>query len=344
MPEGREAAEEAALAARALSVTPIRVPRVRGARREARRAFPWRAWVEASRPRMLSLGLASGVVPGAVAAYRGVFDGWVLLLSTLLSTLLLVVSCWADEYGDLEKGVDNDQRLGPIRPVQRGEITMREILTGSVIGATVAFGLGVALVLYSFGTSLSNWREMAVFTLVGLVGIAAAFGYTMGKKPYGYRGFGDLSAFLFFGLVAGLGGFYLYAHTIEWSVLLPMSGVGALFVSTINLQNLRDFDNDRACGKITTAVVLGRPGAIVYQFVLVIGSMAAYLAFPLLEGISDPWRYAFVLAFSPLVTHLLKFTRIVRSYASPRTLDTLMWPLTRAMGLLALLFALGVGL
>lgn len=293
---------------------------------------------------MLSLGIASGIVPGAVAAHFGVFSWTVMLLETLLCVVLLVVSCWADEYGDLEKGVDNENRLGPIRPVQRGVITMREIFAGSVIGATLAFAIGAALVLYSFGLSPVNWPRMALFTVVGIVGILAGFGYTMGKRPYGYRGFGDASAFLFFGVVAGVGGFYLYAHTIEWVVLLPMSGVGALFVSTINLQNLRDFENDAACGKITTAVVLGRPLAIAYQFVLVVGAMMAYLAFPVIEGMWEPWRYAFAVAFIPLVAHLVRFSRMARSYVHPRTLDTLMWPLTRAIGLLAILFALCMAL
>lgn len=310
----------------------------------AERPFPWRAWVEASRPRMLSLALASGIVPGALAAHFGAFDPVTLALESLLCLVFLVVSCWADEYGDLEKGVDNEHRLGPIRPVQRGEISMKQILAGSVIGASLAFAIGVALVLHSFRASLDSWREMALFTLVGLACIAAAFGYTMGRRPYGYRGLGDVSAFVFFGVVAGLGGFYLYAHALEWSVLLPMSGVGALFVSTINLQNLRDIDNDAACGKITTAVVLGRPLAIAYQFVLVVGAMAAYLAFPLVQGMWEPWRYGFVVAFVPLASHLFRFSRMTLGYADPRMLDTLMWPLTRAMGLLAVLFALGIGL
>lgn len=326
-------------------MTAVAVTRRAGAGQHiAARPFPWRAWIEASRPRMLSLGLASGIVPGAVAAHFGVFSWPILALEVLLCTVLLVVSCWADEYGDMEKGVDNERRLGPIRPVQRGEITMAEIFAGSLIGATIAFAIGVALVLYSFGFSLAHWREIAVFTGAGILGVMAAFGYTMGKRPYGYHGFGDVSAFLFFGVVAGLGGFYLYGHTVEWSVLLPMSGVGALFVSTINLQNLRDLENDNACGKITTAVVLGRPLAIVYQFALVIGAMVCYLAFPVLEGMTELWRYAFVLAFFPLAAHLIRFSQIVGSYASPRTLDTLMWPLTRAIGILAVLFAVGIAL
>lgn len=310
----------------------------------ARRPFPLKAWIEASRPRMLSLALASGVVPGAVAAHYGVFSPVILALEFALCTVLLVVSCWADEYGDLEKGVDNEDRLGPIRPVQRGEITPGEILTGSLAGAALALAIGVALVLSSFGFSLAHWKEMLIFLGVGLFGIWAAFAYTMGKRPYGYRGLGDVSAFLFFGVVAGLGGFYLYGHTLEWSVLLPMSGVGALFVATINLQNLRDFENDEAHGKITTAVVLGRRNAVRYHFCLVIGAMAGYLAFPLAAGLHEWWRYAFVIAFAPLVNHLVKFSRIMRSDVSPKALDTLMWPLTRAMGAVALLFALGVAL
>ena len=306
--------------------------------------FPWGAWIEASRPRMLPLALASGLVPGAVAAHYGAFDWGVLVLEFLLCVTLLVVSCWADEYGDLEKGVDNEFRLGPIRPVQRGEIAPGEILTGACGGAVLALGLGAALVCYSFGFAAAPVGVALAFLAAGLLATWAAFAYTMGRHPYGYAGLGDLVAFFFFGVVAGAGGFYLYGHFLELSVLLPMSGAGVLFVSTMNLQNLRDFQNDKRCGKTTTAVLLGGQRAVIYHFVLVVGGMAGYLAFPLALGMHEPWRYLFVVAFVPLTNHLVQFRRTIRSGESVKALDRLMSPLTRAIALVAVLFALCIGL
>lgn len=309
-----------------------------------RRVFQWRAWIEASRPRMLPLALASGIVPGAVAARHGVFSWPTLVLELLLCTVLLIVSIWADDYGDITKGVDNERRLGPIRPVQRGVISAPGILRGAALGAFTAFLLGVLLVFSSFGFSPAFWRQELAFLGAGLVGIWAAFAYTMGKRAYGYRGWGDASSFVFFGLLAGAGGFYLYGHFFDWRVLLPMAGVGALFVSTVNLQNIRDFENDARCGKRTTAVVLGQRGAVIYQFLLVAAAIAGYLAFLPVCGLFQPWRYVFVVAFAPLLEHLVRFRRIIRSQASPRTLDTLMWPLSRGIGILAVLFSLCVAI
>jgi len=301
--------------------------------------FAWGAWVEASRPRMLTLGLSSGLVPGAIAYVNGVFDGWIMLLETALCTVLLVVSCWADEYGDLEKGVDNDHRLGPIRPLQRGAISTGDMLRACIAGSALAFAIGCALVLYSYWKTPTGWFGALTFVAMGLVAIAATFGYTMGKRPYGYNGLGDVSAYFFFGIVAGLGGYYLYAHTIDWMVLLPMSSVGLLFVSTINLQNLRDFENDRNFGKHTTAVKLGHSNAIIYQYGLVAAAIVCYLLFPILHGMTNPLNYLFVVTLVPLATHLVEFRSATGSSVSPRVLDTLMWPLTRRMGIAALVFS-----
>jgi 1,4-dihydroxy-2-naphthoate octaprenyltransferase len=298
-----------------------------------------KAWVEASRPRMLTLGLSSGLVPGALAYRNAVFDLPTLVMELLLTTGLLIVSCWADEYGDLKKGVDNNNRLGPIRPVQRGEISLKEILIGTLLGSAACFALGTALTLYSFLRHGFNLAGFIGFIVVGIICILATWGYTMGKRPYGYIGLGDISAYFFFGIVAGVGGYFLYAHTMDMVVLLPMTSVGLLFVSTINLQNIRDFDNDFACKKYTTAIVLGRAGAIRYQFVLVVVAALCYLSTPVIFGLSNPLNYLFAVTMLPFIVHLIRFYTLATSRESPAKLDLLMWPLTRSMGLTALLFS-----
>ena len=307
-----------------------------------KRTFSFATWKEASRPRMLSLGFSSGIVTAAVAYLNGVFDLWTMILEIMLATVLLVVSCWADEYGDLEKGVDNDHRLGPHRPLQRGELTMEEVLKGCKIGSAVAMLVGALLIFYSFARNGFDTPIMLLYFTVGLFAIWAMFAYTMGEKPYGYNGWGDISAYFFYGVVAGIGGYYLYAQTLDWTVLLPMSSVGLLFTSTINLQNLRDFDNDKEYGKFTTAVKLGKKRAIAYHYVLVITSIILYILFPIVHGMDNVLNYLFILTMVPLVNHLRGFRKLISSEASPSKLDTLMWPLTRGMGIVAIAFSLCV--
>jgi len=293
---------------------------------------------------MFSVWLSSGIIPAAVAGLNGVFEPITFFLETLLCFLLLTLSCWADEYGDLEKGVDNENRTGPIRPMQRGEIQPAAMLRACILLAILCFLIGLSLVTWSFLRQPSSPWIFVVFLPIGVVCILAAFNYAMGKHPYGYRGLGDLASFFFFGPVAGFGGYWLYAHSIDWLVLLPMSAAGLLLTQTINLQNLRDFDNDRAHAKNTTAVVLGRQGAIVYHYLLTTVALLCYLLFPFLSGLTSVLNYLFILGFVPLISHCIRFAKIINSPSSPENLDTLMWPLTRAMGICAILFCISISL
>lgn len=285
---------------------------------------------EATRPRMFPVWVSSGIVPATVALTRGVFDPLTFALETLLCYLLLTLSCWADEYGDLDHGVDNADRLGPHRPLQRGEITMRQMLVACFALAAACAIVIVVLVAYSCARlPTPAWAPWA-FLGMGAFAIACAFLYTIGKRPYGYHGWGDLSAYFFFGPVACMGGFWLYGHTWDWSVMLPASSVGLMLVVTINLQNIRDFDNDRAHGKNTTAVCLGRRGAVAYHYALIVAAAACYVAFPLVNGMTNPLRFLFVAALAPFARHALAFRRVVAE-GNPKKLDTLMWPLCRGM-------------
>ena len=304
------------------------------------RDVPLRVWWESTRPRMFPVWLSSGIIPAAVAWRDGIFEPITFAFETLLCYLLLSLSCWADEYGDLEKGVDNEYRLGPVRPLQRGELSPDAMLKGCAILAMVICLTGLLLILWSnmrLGFSMSC---VILLLAVGVCCIVVAFCYTMGKRPYGYRGWGDFASYVFFGPVAGVGGYWLYASTMNWLVLLPMSAAGVLLVQTINLQNIRDLDNDAACGKRTTAVLLGKNRAIAYHYALTVSACMCYLLFPVLSGMTDPVNYLFVIAFFPLIKHCVDFRTIVHSQGSASRLDVLMWPLTRAMGICAVAFCI----
>lgn len=317
---------------------------------QVQRRVPLRFWLEASRPRMSSVWLQAALIPGAVAWLNQVFDPLTFLLEILLCALLLTLSCWADEYGDFGKGVDNEGRLGPIRPVQRGDIPLSTMLRSCVALALICFVVGFLLVFCAALRNNVSLLVLPLFVALGLGCIVAAFCYTMGKRPYGYRGLGDFAAWFFFGPVAGLGGYLLYGFSLDWTLLLPVSATGLLLVLTINLQNLRDFENDRAHGKYSTAVCLGFARALRYHYALVVAAMLLYVLFSVIRGMTDPLNYLFIIAFAPLINHMLRFGRCTRvwsesgalSHAQAQALDTLMWPLTRGMGILAISFSLCV--
>lgn len=285
---------------------------------------------EATRPRMFPVWVSSSIVPAAIAIRQGVFDPLTFVLEALLCFCLLTLSCWADEYGDFDHGVDNEDRLGPHRPLQRGEISMRQMLVACLCLA--AFSLAVIITLISYSCLRQPTPAWVPWALLGAgaVAIVSAFLYTIGKHPYGYHGWGDLSAYLFFGPVACMVGFWAYGHTWDWSVLLPASAVGMMLVVTINLQNIRDFDNDEAHGKRTTAVCLGKRGAVAYHYVLIAASAACYIAFPIANGMTNPLHYLFVVALIPFAQHAFAFRRVI-AQGDPKQLDTLMWPLCRGM-------------
>jgi 1,4-dihydroxy-2-naphthoate octaprenyltransferase len=299
---------------------------------------------------MFSVWLGAALVPMASAQLHHIFDPLTFLFEALLCFLLLTLSCWADEYGDAEKGVDNAARLGPIRPLQRGLIPSATMLRACALLAVAVFTVGVLLVAYTtLRTDAPLWMPLG-FVGMGVLCVLAAFGYTMGKRPYGYRGWGDLSAYLFFGPIAGLGGYYLYGLSFDWLLLLPVSATGLLLVVTINLQNIRDLSNDRACGKRSTAVCLGLRGACVYHRLLVGAALLLFVLYPVSLHMTSPLNYIFIVGFVPLIRHLVHFSRLVRCAPTAqelpeeqaRSLDTLMWPLARGMGIVAVLFAVSI--
>lgn len=294
---------------------------------------------EATRPRMFPVWLSSGLVPAVVALRDGIFDPFVFVLETLLCYFLLTLSCWADELGDLDHGVDNDRRLGPIRPLQRGDLSRRTMMFACAVLAFACVVDGVALLARSFSLNPGPFAVALALVVAGFALVALAFAYTMGERPYGYRGLGDVVAFACFGPVACIAGYWMYAHVVNWAVSLPAAAVGLLLAATINLQNVRDMENDVACGKMTLAGKLGRRGAVTYQLALVGVSCVCYLVFFPASGLLEPWRVAVLAAsFAPLLSHCVRFWRMVRTEEDPALLDGLMWPLTRGMLVVCLTF------
>lgn len=227
-----------------------------------------KAWIQAARLRTLPLA-ASCSLAGTALALDESTNLWPILLLALLTTFLLqILSNFANDYGDYSHGVDNAERVGPERALQSGAITKKQMRYGLIICAVFAFMAGISLLWVSLGRS-GLFYQALLFLAIGMAAITAAFKYTMGKNPYGYRGLGDLFVFLFFGIVGVCGTYYL--HTKNWNnwILLPATAVGALSTAVLNLNNLRDHENDAATGKKTMVVILGFERGKIYQLILV---------------------------------------------------------------------------
>jgi 1,4-dihydroxy-2-naphthoate octaprenyltransferase len=176
-----------------------------------------------------------------------------------------------------------------------------------------------------------------VFLLVGLLAIGAAVKYTFGRNPYGYAGLGDVSVFLFFGIVGVMGTHYLHARTIDWMHLLPAAGFGLLSAGVLNVNNMRDIRNDKASGKITLAVRLGPDAAKSYHGFLIIGGLTCLMLFTALNFRGMP-QWGFLVTTSVLASHL----RVVLRNHDPAALDPELKRLALATFATAIAFAVGL--
>ena len=216
-----------------------------------------------------------------------------VIFCALTAILLQVLSNLANDYGDFKKGTDSAKRVGPQREMQSGSITENEMRRGIAIVSALCLLIGGILL---FVLARLTWQELAVFAALGIGAVLAAVLYTLGKHPYGYRGLGDLFCFLFFGWAAVAGTFYLATKTLDFSVLLPATSMGLLSNAVLNINNMRDYENDRASGKISLVVKLGLQKAFVYHCLLIVGAFVCLTVFLILKH-APVYAYLFLLLF-----------------------------------------------
>jgi 1,4-dihydroxy-2-naphthoate octaprenyltransferase len=230
-------------------------------------------WLQAFRLKTLPLAFASITMGAFAANIQNVFSWQIYLLALLTALFLQILSNLANDYGDFKKGTDNSNRVGPTRALQSGIIS-----EGAMLKAVILFSLfSLVSGLLLLWVSLKDFGDTNTLIMlsVGLAAIAAAIKYTVGKNAYGYSGLGDAFVFIFFGIVSVLGTYFLMAKTIDSSVFLPAISVGGLAVGVLNINNLRDIENDKASNKITLAVRLGRKRTKTYQTILTLVSFLA---------------------------------------------------------------------
>jgi 1,4-dihydroxy-2-naphthoate polyprenyltransferase len=225
-------------------------------------------WIHAARPRTLPLAFSSTLLGSLLAWHDRPFKVSVFILALLTTLFLQILSNLANDYGDSVNGMDNEHRVGPQRTVQSGAISRKAMLAAIIVTSTLALITGILLIAFGFDFSLSP--TVIIFFLLGLASLAAAIKYTVGKNPYGYRGFGDLFVYIFFGLTGVLGTYFLHTGSIPWMMLLPASAIGFLSTAVLNLNNMRDVEGDARSGKRTLVVIMGNDKAHYYHLLLIV--------------------------------------------------------------------------
>ncbi|PHM39540.1 1,4-dihydroxy-2-naphthoate polyprenyltransferase [Xenorhabdus mauleonii] len=262
------------------------------------------AWLESLRPKTLPLAVAAVITGSALASWTGHFKWPVALLALLTAAILQILSNLANDYGDVAKGSDTEKRIGPMRGMQKGLITATQMKNALTITVLLSCLSGIALIT----VACNSLNDVIGFLILGLLAIVAAITYTVGAKPYGYMGLGDISVLIFFGWLSVLGTYYLQAHSFSLSTALPATACGLLSVAVLNINNLRDIESDRKNGKNTLAVRLGGKKARYYHAALLTGAIICLVSFTLLY-IQNWSGWLFLLALPLLINHISQVLR-----------------------------------
>ena len=280
-------------------------------------------WLSAARLRTLPLSI-SGIFIGSFAAFTSNnFNFYIFLLAIATTISYQVLSNFANDYGDGVKGTDLN-RVGPKRLVQSGLITPKEMKKGIIITSIVSLSLTVLLVSISFeGSPL----HIVLFLILGILSIFAAIKYTVGSNPYGYLGLGDLFVFIFFGLTSVLGSNFLYTTKFNSSLLYPALTIGLLSVGVLNLNNMRDIQNDKLVGKKTMSVRMGLKNSKFYHFFLISISIISMILFLIkVENYSIIFILLIFINIIWLTNHIYKVFKV----NDPENFDQFLKPLVFA--------------
>ena len=260
-------------------------------------------WIQAFRLRTLPLALSSAILGSFLAYADGKFDLTVFILTLFTTLFLQVLSNLANDFGDSVHGTDNSNRLGPERTVQSGKISKKEMKILIVVFVVLSF-LSGSLLIYIGLRNSKSWLIVLYF-LLGIASISAAIKYTVGKNPYGYRGFGDLFVFVFFGLVGVCGTYFLHTNQFHFILLLPSASIGFLSSGVLNLNNMRDIENDAASGKKTLVVRIGSENAKIYHMLLIVLALVLSVIY-VIETWQSIYQLMFLLSIFPLGFHLFE--------------------------------------
>ena len=267
-----------------------------------------KSYIKAARLRTLPLSV-SGIIVGSFLGNQfsnsSILESSIFWLAMVTTIGFQVLSNFANDYGDGIKGSDKN-RTGEARMVASGKISPKHMKNAMIITTIITIIVALMLIYVAFGKE--NFGFSILFFLLGIASIASAIKYTVGKSAYGYSGFGDLFVFLFFGLLGVVGSYFLYTKQLNFLIFLPATAIGFLSTAVLNLNNLRDFDQDKINQKNTLVVKLGITKAKKYHFFLIFGALFASSIFVILN-FSSVIQLLFLIAFIPLIKNLVTVTK-----------------------------------
>jgi 1,4-dihydroxy-2-naphthoate octaprenyltransferase len=285
-----------------------------------------RLWIIAARPRTLPAAIAPVLVGTALAGTEGVFRPLAFVCALIGSVFIQIGTNLSNDYSDARRGADTEDRLGPVRVTAGGLMPPKQVL----VGTYVAFGIAVAAGAYLI--AIAGWQLL----IVGAASILAGVLYTGGPRPYGYEGLGELFVFLFFGVVAVVGSYYVQTEDLSWIAFALSVPVGLLVSAILVVNNIRDIETDRRAGKRTLAVRLGRERTRVL-FAVMIGAAFVVPIVVWLAGGLSAWLLL-TLAALPLVPPLV---RTVSTRSDGPSLNRALADTGRLVAVFSLLLAAG---
>jgi 1,4-dihydroxy-2-naphthoate octaprenyltransferase len=292
-----------------------------------------KTWISAFRLRTLFLSLACIMMGNFLASANGYKSISIFSFCMLTALFLQILSNLANDYGDSIHGADHDGRKGPKRAVQSGKITKDQMK--KAIGILVALSLvsGISLLYFSYEV-IGIYGILALFA-IGIAAILAAITYTNGKKPYGYVGLGDISVFIFFGLVAVFGTYYLQAGLLALDVILPSLACGLFSVAVLNLNNMRDIDSDLAAGKKSIPARIGFRNAKIYHLIIILGAFICLFSYSYMHE-AEISNYVYAITAVPFALSLV----MIFKTDDKQSLDPLLKVTSLSTFVLVILFGL----
>jgi len=267
-------------------------------------------WIQAARLRTLPLSL-SGILMGAFLAQSKDSFNWEIFIFSLLTTIAFqILSNFANDYGDGIKGTDSS-KIGEQRAVASGTISIKQMKKAIILTGILSFIFTIILLYISFLPFFLT--EFYIFIALGIACILAAILYTIGKKPYGYLGFGDIFVFIFFGLIGVCGSEFLYTKSFDLFTILPAAAIGFFSVAVLNLNNMRDMKNDKIAGKFTLALYLGIAKSKVYQLIIMFLPFVLCLIYVLKLYPNQYKTLAFMLLLIPIKAYGRRILEIDKS-------------------------------
>lgn len=291
-------------------------------------------WISALRLRTLPLSISGILVGSFIAVYQGYWNPVIFSLALSTTLLFQILSNLANDLGDSLKGADNAGRVGPMRAVQSGAISKTAMKKAVIFTSAVSF-ISAGFLIY-FGTKNLSVTSIYIYIGLAIASVLAAITYTIGKKAYGYNGLGDLFVFVFFGLVSVMGVYPLFSDMLSKELILPAVTIGFLSTAVLNLNNMRDRENDEKVGKRTLVVKLGAKNAKRYHFFLI---STAFLSWILFLVLTKNW-----LGFISLIPAILfiKHLVFVAKNKVPKELDSQLKTVALGTFFISILYVISV--